>query len=372
MLDPLITANNVLRCWAVQHTFPFDHLKCKPMSDPSESDNVVAVTVVVLFLDVMDVILVSESSVFVRFVSAARAWGGVKAHSHRLYIGNLWWYELANCTEKYGDGIPCWPEFLSHHGIFFFFFFLTKFQFTKFQFIWRGRKTPCLKHKKVNNSVLISRAAESSQCYACSRMTCEAARNAKKTFICCSVNTSMFRQQWLPFSCITSSVWTTGKSAKAKTPRCWDVRVKTVTQKVRQKFEKSSKLGFISFLAEIPPPLPSEIFEIKSEARLTRTSRCLVRRKALLLISDTMRTYTAHLLLVISAALICYHNSLDCGFVFDDISAIKDNRDLRPAKPVSNLFFNDFWGTPMHKVSWIHLTVFSLMFIDLNVFCTQE
>lgn len=44
-----------------------------------------------------------------------------------------------------------------------------------------------------------------------------------------------------------------------------------------------------------------------------------------------------------------YFNSLGCGFVFDDISAIKDNRDLRPHTPLKNVFFNDFWGTPMHK-----------------------
>lgn len=49
---------------------------------------------------------------------------------------------------------------------------------------------------------------------------------------------------------------------------------------------------------------------------------------------------------------LCYYNTLDCGFVFDDISAIKDNRDLRGAKtPLKNLFLNDFWGTPMYKVS---------------------
>lgn len=48
----------------------------------------------------------------------------------------------------------------------------------------------------------------------------------------------------------------------------------------------------------------------------------------------------------------CYYNSTQCDFVFDDISAIKENRDLRPHTPWKNLFFNDFWGTPMHKVSY--------------------
>ncbi|KAL5009556.1 hypothetical protein ScPMuIL_011861 [Solemya velum] len=30
------------------------------------------------------------------------------------------------------------------------------------------------------------------------------------------------------------------------------------------------------------------------------------------------------------------------------MSAIVDNKDLRPHKPLANLFWNDFWGTPMH------------------------
>ncbi|CRK86591.1 CLUMA_CG000216, isoform A [Clunio marinus] len=45
----------------------------------------------------------------------------------------------------------------------------------------------------------------------------------------------------------------------------------------------------------------------------------------------------------------CYYNTLYCGFVFDDISAIKDNRDLRQHTPFKNIFMNDFWGTPMYK-----------------------
>lgn len=46
----------------------------------------------------------------------------------------------------------------------------------------------------------------------------------------------------------------------------------------------------------------------------------------------------------------CYWNSLSCGFVFDDVSAILDNKDLRPSTPLRNLFLNDFWGTPMSEV----------------------
>lgn len=56
--------------------------------------------------------------------------------------------------------------------------------------------------------------------------------------------------------------------------------------------------------------------------------------------------------IIVAACVVCYYNSMNCGFVFDDISAIKDNRDLRPHTSVKNLFFNDFWGTPMHKVRY--------------------
>ena len=41
--------------------------------------------------------------------------------------------------------------------------------------------------------------------------------------------------------------------------------------------------------------------------------------------------------------------SLDCDFVFDDVSAVKDNRDLRPHSPITNIFLHDFWGTNMEK-----------------------
>ena len=53
---------------------------------------------------------------------------------------------------------------------------------------------------------------------------------------------------------------------------------------------------------------------------------------------------------LICAALACtvYINSLDLEFCFDDHSAIKDNADLRPDVPWSNLLWDDFWGMPMH------------------------
>lgn len=53
--------------------------------------------------------------------------------------------------------------------------------------------------------------------------------------------------------------------------------------------------------------------------------------------------------ILVLTCILVYHNCLYCGFVFDDISAIKENRDLRPQTPISNIFLNDFWGTPIHK-----------------------
>ncbi|KAG8439538.1 hypothetical protein GDO86_005660 [Hymenochirus boettgeri] len=70
----------------------------------------------------------------------------------------------------------------------------------------------------------------------------------------------------------------------------------------------------------------------------------------------------------------CYWNSLFCGFVFDDVSAILDNKDLHPSTPLKKLFQNDFWGTPMseersHK-SYRPLTVLTFrlnyLFSELN------
>jgi len=46
---------------------------------------------------------------------------------------------------------------------------------------------------------------------------------------------------------------------------------------------------------------------------------------------------------------ICYFNSILCGFVFDDVSAIKDNKDILPSTPIKNIFIDDFWGIPMNK-----------------------
>lgn len=52
---------------------------------------------------------------------------------------------------------------------------------------------------------------------------------------------------------------------------------------------------------------------------------------------------------LLAITLVVYCNALNCGFVFDDVSAIVDNKDLRPHTPLWNLWTHDFWGTPMSR-----------------------
>lgn len=72
------------------------------------------------------------------------------------------------------------------------------------------------------------------------------------------------------------------------------------------------------------------------------------------------------LLCIVCLCLMSYYNSTQCGLVFDDISAIRDNKDLRPTTPLKNIFLNDFWGTPMRKEhshkSYRPLTVLTFRF----------
>jgi len=48
-----------------------------------------------------------------------------------------------------------------------------------------------------------------------------------------------------------------------------------------------------------------------------------------------------------SLAVLVYFNSLSGDLVHDDVFAIKENADVRPSSPLSNLLTNDFWGEPM-------------------------
>ena len=64
--------------------------------------------------------------------------------------------------------------------------------------------------------------------------------------------------------------------------------------------------------------------------------------------------------------MVCFGNSLDGHFVFDDAEAIINNDDLLPETPIWNLLHNDFWGTPLshngsHR-SYRPITILSFRF----------
>ncbi|XP_030642246.1 protein O-mannosyl-transferase TMTC4 [Chanos chanos] len=56
-------------------------------------------------------------------------------------------------------------------------------------------------------------------------------------------------------------------------------------------------------------------------------------------------------ILVGLAALVCFMNSYDGDFVFDDSEAIINNKDLNPATPLGNIWRNDFWGSNLSSNS---------------------
>ncbi|XP_026857176.2 protein O-mannosyl-transferase TMTC4 isoform X1 [Electrophorus electricus] len=56
-------------------------------------------------------------------------------------------------------------------------------------------------------------------------------------------------------------------------------------------------------------------------------------------------------LLVALVGLICFINSYDGDFVFDDSEAIINNKDLNPATPLSSIWKNDFWGSHLSSNS---------------------
>ncbi|CAH1798791.1 unnamed protein product [Owenia fusiformis] len=46
-------------------------------------------------------------------------------------------------------------------------------------------------------------------------------------------------------------------------------------------------------------------------------------------------------------SLLLYWNTLNADFCYDDSRAIQKNPDLLPETPISDIFYNDFWGTPL-------------------------
>ncbi|XP_071084993.1 protein O-mannosyl-transferase TMTC4-like [Haliotis cracherodii] len=55
--------------------------------------------------------------------------------------------------------------------------------------------------------------------------------------------------------------------------------------------------------------------------------------------------------IVFCLAVLCFANSLEGDFVYDDISAITSNKDLLPESPLATLFAHDFWGKTMNNRS---------------------
>ena len=52
-------------------------------------------------------------------------------------------------------------------------------------------------------------------------------------------------------------------------------------------------------------------------------------------------------ILVAMVAVLCFAVTQNGGFVFDDTSAIMENKDIRTENSVWDVFKNDFWGTAM-------------------------
>jgi hypothetical protein len=56
-------------------------------------------------------------------------------------------------------------------------------------------------------------------------------------------------------------------------------------------------------------------------------------------------------LIVSFVAIVCYANGIQGDFVHDDIPAITMNKDVIGINPITNVFRNDFWGTPMSDMN---------------------
>ncbi|XP_073813905.1 transmembrane O-mannosyltransferase targeting cadherins 3 [Musca autumnalis] len=86
-----------------------------------------------------------------------------------------------------------------------------------------------------------------------------------------------------------------------------------------------------------------------SQHRQQQQQRLLLSTAATTTTTPFTSTNLFQLLSIVCLCLLGYYNSTQCGLVFDDISAIRDNKDLRPTTPWRQIFLNDFWGTPMRK-----------------------
>lgn len=67
-----------------------------------------------------------------------------------------------------------------------------------------------------------------------------------------------------------------------------------------------------------------------------------------LITQNTKHTTT---LIIALIAFTCYVPSLRNDFVFDDLPAIVNNKDVRSNESIITIFYHDYWGTQINKVS---------------------
>ncbi|XP_054281015.1 protein O-mannosyl-transferase TMTC4-like isoform X2 [Macrosteles quadrilineatus] len=78
----------------------------------------------------------------------------------------------------------------------------------------------------------------------------------------------------------------------------------------------------------------------------------------------------ASVFLVLTSVMVavCFHNATDGTFVFDDSEAVVNNYDIQLSTPVSQIFSNDFWGTPIiHNSSHKSYRPITILSFRLNV-----
>lgn len=64
---------------------------------------------------------------------------------------------------------------------------------------------------------------------------------------------------------------------------------------------------------------------------------------------------------IVVIVVVCYYKVFDCGFVFDDMLVIVENKDFRFRILVANLFWNDFWGIFMKMVCFKDFLIFCVL-----------
>lgn len=76
-------------------------------------------------------------------------------------------------------------------------------------------------------------------------------------------------------------------------------------------------------------------------------NRCCGGTRIFNVANDDWRVYA----FIAFIAVACYLNGIQGDFVHDDIPAITMNKDVLGVTPITNVFRNDFWGTPMSDVN---------------------